>query len=547
MDHPRRKPTVVLLGAGLILTSLTAATFAAGDEPCDLGAVVNPVTFPPTGSSRDLPDWVKQYNASTFLLDGRNPLGRNLGAPRAIVTEQDDSVWDKLVTFGETDGITIQSVDPDTGEVMPHHIANPVLVVTLSTNSPSTFATIDGLSGLGPLAGDYLPVAPFAGVDEVVFRPYFVNSEDGTFNNWMAAHQVTGRTPEGFIFAAGTPLNYIRNVLGRTTCLNPNGPDGPADACVLANSSGVTGVGMPFMFATDPTESLDDPYEIIPGAADCVQPAVAQWWEQELFVFVADRDTFVRPSFNPSLRATTRDHPTDDGRPIWDDAAGTYRPPHPGEPLYDSYLKATENFVGYATPGFGCPEDPCAPGGCTTAPVPFLGTAGFEDWLAQWKINSWTDQGSRPDNEELDARTTPLGFPFSGLGLTLNWTEFEPDAPDFVPGDLSGRFGAISELIHATDQPMFLVKVLNPNQYYAPPLANEVPWCETCPGDFNRDGEVNARDLGMLLENWGEEGQCFTLDFSSPEVGAGDLGVLFANWGACPEWPLPDLLPLDCE
>ncbi|MCP4836671.1 MAG: hypothetical protein GY895_18120, partial [Phycisphaera sp.] len=50
MDHPRRKPTVVLLGAGLILTSLTAATFAAGDEPCDLDAVVNPVTFPPTGS-----------------------------------------------------------------------------------------------------------------------------------------------------------------------------------------------------------------------------------------------------------------------------------------------------------------------------------------------------------------------------------------------------------------------------------------------------------------------------------------------------------------
>ena len=31
MDHPRRKPTVVLLGVGLILTSLTAATFAAGD------------------------------------------------------------------------------------------------------------------------------------------------------------------------------------------------------------------------------------------------------------------------------------------------------------------------------------------------------------------------------------------------------------------------------------------------------------------------------------------------------------------------------------
>ena len=142
---------------------------------------------------------------------------------------------------------------------------------------------------------------------------------------------------------------------------------------------------------------------------------------------------------------------------------------------------------------------------------------------------------------------TPSGFPFSGLGLTLNWTEFEPEATDFIPGDLRGPFGALSELIHATTKPMFLVKVLNPNQYYAAPLAHEVPWCETCPGDLNRDGAVNATDLGIMLTNWGDLGQCFNLDFSSPSVDAGDLGVLFANWGACPEWPLPDLLPLDCE
>ncbi|MDA1026499.1 MAG: hypothetical protein O3A19_08735 [Planctomycetota bacterium] len=98
----------VLLVTGAILTSLAVASvsFAVDDEACDLEAVVNPVTFPPTGPD-NLPNWVEQYNKSTFLLDGRNPLGRNLGAPRAIVTEQDDSVWNKLVHFGETDGITV--------------------------------------------------------------------------------------------------------------------------------------------------------------------------------------------------------------------------------------------------------------------------------------------------------------------------------------------------------------------------------------------------------------------------------------------------------
>ena len=541
----------VLIVTGAILTSLAVASvsFAVDDELCDLEAVVNPVTFPPTGPD-NLPNWVTQYNKSTFLLDVRTPLGRNLGAPRAIVTEQDDSVWDKLVHFGETDGITVQMIDPDTGEVMPYHIANPVLVVTLSTNSPSSFAPNPGL---GSIWDGYLPVTPFPDVpdaDEVVFRPYYVNSEDGSFNNWMAAHKVIGHTSDGFVFAPGTPLDYIRNVLGLRTCLNPNSsPNASASACIIANSSGVTGVGMPFMFAASGTESFDNPYETLPGAVDCVQPAVAQWWKQELFVFVADRDAFIRPSFNPSLRTTTRGLPTDNGRPIWDASNGTYRAPLSNESLYGSYQAATEDFFGFTTMGFGCPQDtdPCAPGSCAKAPTPYFGTAGFEDWLVQWKRNSWTVGGNRPSNEQVAEMATPSGFPFSGLGLTLNWTEFEPEATDFIPGDLRGPFGALSELIHATTKPMFLVKVLNPNQYYAAPLAHEVPWCETCPGDLNRDGAVNATDLGIMLTNWGDLGQCFNLDFSSPSVDAGDLGVLFANWGACPEWPLPDLLPLDCE
>mgnify|MGYP001311684806 CR=1 FL=1 len=66
---------------------------------------------------------------------------------------------------------------------------------------------------------------------------------------------------------------------------------------------------------------------------------------------------------------------------------------------------------------------------------------------------------------------------------------------------------------------------------------NGVPdWCDSCTGDVNGDGTVDAADLGALLALWGSNGN------SSPRadanrdgtVDAADLGLLLGYWGDCP-------------
>ena len=66
---------------------------------------------------------------------------------------------------------------------------------------------------------------------------------------------------------------------------------------------------------------------------------------------------------------------------------------------------------------------------------------------------------------------------------------------------------------------------------------NGVPdWCDSCTGDVNGDGTVDAADLGALLALWGTNGN------SSPRadanrdgtVDAADLGLLLGYWGVCP-------------
>ena len=66
---------------------------------------------------------------------------------------------------------------------------------------------------------------------------------------------------------------------------------------------------------------------------------------------------------------------------------------------------------------------------------------------------------------------------------------------------------------------------------------NGVPdWCDSCTGDVNGDGAVDAADLGALLALWGTNGN------SSPRadanrdgtVDAADLGLLLGYWGDCP-------------
>ena len=59
--------------------------------------------------------------------------------------------------------------------------------------------------------------------------------------------------------------------------------------------------------------------------------------------------------------------------------------------------------------------------------------------------------------------------------------------------------------------------------------SNDIP----CPGDLNADLVVDGADLGLLLGQWGGEGNA---DFNgSGEVDGADLGVMLGSWGLCPQ------------
>ncbi len=59
--------------------------------------------------------------------------------------------------------------------------------------------------------------------------------------------------------------------------------------------------------------------------------------------------------------------------------------------------------------------------------------------------------------------------------------------------------------------------------------------CETCPPDFDGDGDVDAADLAELLGAWGScpDGCQEDLNFDC-EVDAADLAILLGCWGTCP-------------
>ena len=183
MSNTQTTSNRVLIATAAVLTSLAVASVssAVGDEPCDPLEVFNPIVFPPTGADPLLSNWVHQDNASTFLLGSD---GAPIGAPAAENTEQPNLVWQKLVSFPESTPLHIQIKDPDTHEIVPYTIDNPVLVISLNVNKPSIFSG----SGFQSVRDDYLPILDLNSNGEVVFRPYKVNTDDKTYNNWMTAH-----------------------------------------------------------------------------------------------------------------------------------------------------------------------------------------------------------------------------------------------------------------------------------------------------------------------------------------------------------------------
>jgi hypothetical protein len=102
--------------------------------------------------------------------------------------------------------------------------------------------------------------------------------------------------------------------------------------------------------------------------------------------------------------------------------------------------------------------------------------------------------------------------PSQNFGLLLHGDEtFFPSAKRFDT----------REIPTVANRPKLLIN-------YTPPPA--------CPADLTGDSAVGAADLGELLAQWGQCGQC-AADIAPPRgdgvVGAADLGELLAGWGPC--------------
>ncbi|MEY3142913.1 MAG: hypothetical protein RLY21_1406, partial [Planctomycetota bacterium] len=65
--------------------------------------------------------------------------------------------------------------------------------------------------------------------------------------------------------------------------------------------------------------------------------------------------------------------------------------------------------------------------------------------------------------------------------------------------------------------------------------------CEWSFGDLNRDGEVGAQDLALLLSAWGSTTPSIADLNNDGQVGAQDLALLLSRWGQTPPWMLPKI------
>jgi hypothetical protein len=57
---------------------------------------------------------------------------------------------------------------------------------------------------------------------------------------------------------------------------------------------------------------------------------------------------------------------------------------------------------------------------------------------------------------------------------------------------------------------------------------------ETCSGDLNSDGLVDAADLVELLQHWGQCDQCPQDLNGDANIDAADMSIMSALWGNCP-------------
>ncbi len=336
-------------------------------------------------------------------------------------------------------------------------------------------------------------------------QEYITSEQDAPATLWFTLH--------------GNAFEHLDELGIDRSCFNMQaGPDATEQAILW----GVPTVGVPYAFQQCALPNAD---------------VVGTWWREYMLIGVADRRAFVRPSYNPCVRPESESLQTNDGIPLWSDALGRYA-------LADATV----------APGVHAAQQ-----AVLTAPSPFGFKAydidgtpetDFSEWIRKWGEDSWVP-ARQPGNTGVN------GFPYTAVGITGNWLAAGPQPA--LPAD---SFLALSEFILKADAPIYWLGVRSASQYLGVPdsKAGQVSWCDSCLGDMDMSGAVDAGDLLMLIEGWGTRnpGMLFGLGDTAaectpsevmPEVGIKDLLWLIRHWGPCEGWPdgLESLRPMDCD
>ena len=484
------------------------------DRPCP-----NPQ---PTVTTKD---WTNTWYDSVYRADASGRVSRG-GAPGLMHTPPDGlpfqrvlrtlplSEWDlpdEPIRFS-----ALARDDSGVPYVKQVQLDDPVLMVTWNSHAGNRGASIEW--------ENYRPIGPD-------FLQEYVTNGDDEGNIWVTAH--------------GQAKSFLNGELMlRDECLYELPGSGSAAGCERAVLNGVASVGVPYSWSplsqTINEYHYEDPCPLVPRSYFEYRVTGSAWWQQRLLVFIADRSSFFRPSFNPTTGTGTEDNA---GVPRWDPKQVRYRIPRPGDaadgngPSWNAYLEQMENFVGWSA----------------MDGRELRGPDGFEDWLLDYRKKSWGEPSGDFVGPNADKQYPCLyaPVPFTSVGITGYW----PAVPDSGPIDFMGPFSALSEFVSVGEQPMYLVAIREADEYLGsadltglPAPAPDEPqsWCDLCPGDYDRNGIIGGEDLAILLTNWGSTNTCFTLDRSDPIINGNDLALLLSNWQYQCEWPLSDWRPPDC-
>ena len=442
----------------LLSITLVSAPILGGVELCQ-----QPNPNPFAGAS----GWEQPYSDSIDV------------AQAAHMTPPDQIPFDRLWVMDDADSVTFEApfLQEDGSYITQQvHLENPVLVTTWVFSAASDPASV-AFQKFKPLQA----YRPDANADTIAMS-----------NLWVTLD--------------GNMKWYLDEVVGMDrSCLNPMVS---AAACKDAVAWGLPTVGMPYALPSRPLD-MNDAYASDPGGI--------AWWQATMVVAIADRDAFVRPSYNPTVNPTTDGHVTDNGVPIWDAVSSSYRLAGPGDgPIYAAQQQAVDDFVGIRFDGTFC-----------------TGPDGFAECLVAWQQVSWFGDTGDPSNNPY------AQFPYSSIGMTGDWQLLDE------PGIEDGFF-AQSEFILNGNASMYVIGDWSGSQYLGIPQEGQVPWCDSCAEDLNMDGVVGVDDLLLVIDSYGGHNICANFDKETPLVNVDDLLLVLGKWGECPGWPEGIPRPADC-